>query len=138
MDIIEKKNPFQNTRASQDEEEKTKLVGGYIPVSLAHHLRLLSIYYENPLQIIIQQVLSDWCDSIGKTKKEIIGELVGRATSEWSRRKAESKMSQKQYLEYLTEIEERLKKKKVSSDDINAILTRVENRIAQEWENEKN
>ncbi len=145
MDIIEKKNPFQNTCKNNDEEEKTKMVGGYIPISLANRLRLLSIYYEKPLQTIIQQVLSEQVNSINKTDDEIIVELANRAAAEWNRRESENIMTQKQYLEYLAELEERLKKKKVSLDDIHSILTQIENTIAQDhekiaqgWENEKN
>lgn len=137
MNVIKKLNPFQNkiTKASDDE---TKLVGGYIPATMAERLRLLSIYYEKSLQLIIKESLENWYASYGNPDKSIIEELSDRAVAEWNRRKKENKMTQKQYLGYLKELEERLEKKKLSSDNIQAILIRIEDKIAEERENEKN
>ena len=116
------------------------MVGAYIALPMATHLRLLSVYYETSLQDIVEQALSDWCVNKNKSGSEIMGELVGRACAEWERRKKEQggAHNQRKYLEYLKELENRLKRKKIPWEHIEVILTRVENRLAQEMENEKN
>lgn len=131
---IEKKNPFKNTK-QQDAQENTKLVGAYLPVSLVEHLRLLALYCEDSLQGLVQKVLSEWLENVNMPEKKIISELVERAYSEWGRRlETENKHTvagvrlQKKYLE---EIEDRLRRRKVSEDHINRILRELENKMVQ-------
>ena len=108
----------------------SKLVGGYIPLPLAEHLRLLSIYHGESLQSILRKIIAEWCRDVDKSEKEIIETLVEKAVFEWQRRIVQTgKISKIEQEKYLREIQTILKRRKVAGRHINIILSELKYKV---------
>jgi len=123
-----RRNPFKTQRTNLQEDRK--LVGAYLPLPFTNHLRLLSVYFEKSLQNILQEIITQWSDAVGKSEKEIMDVLIDRAVNEWQRRVLESgRLSKKKQEKYLEEIQTTLKRKKVSKAHLEYIMKKLKGKV---------
>jgi len=124
----EKRNPFKIQQIAQ--QEKSRLVGAYLPLPFADYLRLLSVYFGKSLQSILQELLVEWSNTINKSEKEIMNELIERAVLEWQRRIVESgKIDRKKQEQFLQEIQAALLHKKITKKHLEYIVTELKNKV---------
>lgn len=125
---MKKRDPFKNQQLPKI--KNSKMVGGYISLPLADHLRLISVYYGKSLQNIFQEIIEEWCRKINKSEKEITEVLTERAIAEWQRRIMESgKISRIEQEKYMREIYSILKRRKVAERHINIILNKLKYKV---------
>ncbi len=124
--MIEKRNPFTDPHHAPVKQERSKLVGAYLPLPLANRLRLLSVYYEKSLQRILQEIIVEWDNAVNKSEKEIVGALIERAAVEWQRRVMESgQISRQAQEEYVQEVLSALKRRKISKYHMDVIMEKL-------------
>jgi len=125
---MKKRDPFKIEQLPK--VKNSKLVGGYIPLPLADHLRLISMYYNKSLQNIFQEIIEEWCRKINKSEKYIIEILTEKAVMEWQRRVMESgKISRIEQEKYIREIYSILKRRKVAERHINVIINKLKYKV---------
>ena len=125
---MKKRDPFKIEQLPK--VKNSKLVGGYIPLPLADHLRLISVYYNKSLQNIFQEIIEEWCRKINKSEKDIIEILTEKAVVEWQRRVMESgKISRIEQEKYIREIYSILKRRKVAERHINVIINKLKYKV---------
>ncbi len=125
---MKKRDPFKIEQLPK--VKNSKLVGGYIPLPLADHLRLISMYYNKSLQNIFQEIIEGWCRKINKSEKYIIEILTEKAVMEWQRRVMESgKISRIEQEKYIREIYSILKRRKVAERHINVIINKLKYKV---------
>lgn len=113
---MEKANPFQ--------ESKQRFVGAYMPPLLADYLRLRSVMEKQSLSSLLQRMID--AERERNDEYNVIKIIIEQAISEWERR-AESGVMKKRT--YLKEVEDELKRKKVSKLHISLILKELQDRI---------
>lgn len=125
---MKKRDPFKIEQLPK--VKNSKLVGGYIPLPLADHLRLISMYYNKSLQNIFQEIIEEWCRKTNKSEKYIIEILTEKAVMEWQRRVMESgKISRIEQEKYIREIYSILKRRKVAERHINVIINKLKYKV---------
>jgi len=124
----EKRNPFKIQQVIQ--QEKSRLVGAYLPLPFADYLRLLSVYFGKSIQSILQELLVEWSNTIDTTEKEIMDELINRAVLEWQRRVLESgKIDRKRQEDFQQEIKTVLVHKKITKKHLDYIVSELKNKV---------
>jgi hypothetical protein len=113
---MEKANPFQDS--------KQRFVGAYVPPCLADYLRLCSMMEKQSLSHLLQKIID--AERGRNDEYNVIKIIIEQAISEWERR-AESGVMKKRT--YLKEVEDELKRKKVSKLHISLILKELQDRI---------
>lgn len=127
MESMKKRDPFKTEQLPMI--KNSKLVGGYVPLPLADHLRLISVYKSKSLQNMFQEIIEKHCRE-SKSEKEIIEILVEKAVMEWQRRIMESgKISKIEQEKYMREIYSILKRRKVAERHINVILSKLKYKV---------
>ena len=113
---MEKANPFQ--------ESKQRFVGAYMPPHLADYLRLRSVMEKQSLSHLLQKIID--AERGRNDEYQIMAMVVEQAISEWERRGESGAMKKRTYLK---EVEDELKKKKVSKLHTSFILKELQDRI---------
>jgi len=123
-----KRNPFKSQR--EKAQDKSKLVGAYLPLPSANCLRLLSVYFGKSIQGILKEIIMQWVNTVEKTEKEIMDILIERAVFEWQRRVIESgNMSKKEQEQYMCEIERNLRRKKITKSHLEYIINKLKSKV---------
>ncbi len=113
---MEKANPFQ--------ESKQRFVGAYMPPLLADYLRLCSVMEKQSLSSLLQKMIETEREKNNEYK--VIEIIIEQAINEWERRAESGAMKKRTYLK---EVEDELKRKKVSKLHISLILKELQDRI---------
>ena len=113
---MEKANPFQ--------DGQQRFVGAYMPPSLADYLRLRSMMEKQSLSSLLQRMID--AERGRNDECQIMAIVVEQAISEWERRGESGAMKKRTYLK---EVEDELKKKKVSKLHTSFILKELQDRI---------
>ena len=113
---MEKANPFQ--------DGQQRFVGAYMPPHLADYLRLRSVMEKQSLSSLLQRMID--AERERNDEYQIMAIVVEQAISEWERRAESSVMKKRAYLK---EVEDELRRKKVSKLHISLILEEIQNRI---------
>lgn len=124
--LMEKKDPFKTERDS-DSYLSGKLVGGYVPLPVSQRLRLLAVYNETSIQKTLQQIIIEWTTE-KEPENSMIETLADRAYMEWKRRLNEYKIvadTNSRRKAYITEIKERLRRRKLSHEYIEMIAEKL-------------
>lgn len=124
-----KRDPFKDPQ--QHEQEQSRLVGAYLPLPLADHLRLLSVYYGKSIQSILQELITEWMNTVNKPEKEVIDALVERAVVEWHRRIMEAgEISRQQQEEYIEEIKDTLlRRRKLADHHADKVVEKLKRKV---------
>jgi hypothetical protein len=122
------RNPFRSQQSMM--QEKSKLVGAYLPLPFADYLRLLSVYFEKSLQGILQEIIVQWGNTVGKSEKEIMDILIERAVLEWQRRIIEKgDIGKKEQEQYLQEIQNALECKKIAKKHLDYMVKKLKGKV---------
>ena len=105
-------------------DSKQRFVGAYMPPHLADYLRLRSVMEKQSLSSILQKIID--AEKVKNDECQIMAIIIKQAISEWERR-AESGVMKKRT--YLKEVEDELKRKKVSKLHTSLILKELQDRI---------
>lgn len=113
---MEKANPFQ--------DNKQRFVGAYVPPPLADYLRLISMSEKKSISNLLQKMIEEKIEK--NDESVIIAMIIEQAINEWERRAGSGTMKKRAYLK---EIENELRRKKVSKRHISLILKDLQDRI---------
>jgi len=113
---MEKANPFQDS--------KQRFVGAYMPPHLADYLRLISMSEKKSVSNLLQKMIEEKIEK--NDESVIIAMIIEQAINEWERRAESGTMKKRAYLK---EIENELRRKKVSRLHISLILKDLQDRI---------
>jgi len=109
------------------------MIGGYFPAATADRLRLLSIYHEETIQGMLQQIIEKWISSTNdKSEDAIIEELAVRAAHEWQRRTQGKKTGKRGQENYLREMEAILKRRKMIPQHIEKFIAALKTQMESE------
>lgn len=126
------KDPFWTDRDSRTYIDG-KLVGGHVPLQLAHYLQLLAVYHEMSIQKTLQTLITEWCED-KEPVGNILDTLADRAYMEWRRRLVSLELPTLDTAEdrraYEKEIRERLRKRKVTNEEhVQGVIARLKQRM---------
>lgn len=111
------KNPF--AVQTQHQEQPCVLVGGYVPQPMADQLSLYALWEGTTRSGIISNYLSTLPSP---PKDQMVSVLAQRASQEWNRRKPSNKQT---FTEFLQEARQSLKRRKISMEDVEEIISRI-------------
>lgn len=111
-------------KANLFRDSKQRFVGAYMPPHLADYLRLRSVMEKQSLSNLLQRMID--AERERNDEYQIMAIVVKQAISEWERRGESGAMKKRTYLK---EVEDELKRKKVSKHHISLILRDLQDRI---------
>lgn len=124
-----KKDPFNIAFSNPDGE---KLIGAYMPRSLADYIATLALYEQTSSSTILRRMIDEYIEN-REDDQYMVRVLANRAYKEWMHRWKENKhksswkynMPQK-YEEYCEEIEAKLKKRGLSWHRAKEVIDQLE------------
>ncbi len=124
-----RKNPFASSIRSDPSGSpvSSKFIGGDLPIGTADHLTLLALYKSCSIQgILLRAVCRELEDQ--PPMSEIVEGLADLAWRNWK----ESGRNAPRWKDFLSNVQKYLEKRKISEHTIQEILSRLEERHAEE------
>lgn len=104
--------------------ERKRLVGVHLPMSLYNQLSLYSIAKATPKSTLFRGLIEEWLEAEQLSEEELLGEITERVKRSWRRRK--KKHPRANFSDFLNELKQELTSKGLTVPQIKQVLSNFE------------